>query len=559
MIKTSEDMQAALELLTADTEIEFSGAKRAMDSQEFNAILYQIETDLNKLYENIRLLNDVYDYSKNYIVTSVEERRQKFIEKLKVIEQLTDSYRDKSYVTQLVPFQVNQEHVTNRSGQKVPVMQINSGSLEMNSATVHAATIDTVFQKTSNGQYSCTAESLSKGEPSRSIYESEEPIDQGVQEEYEVRFKQPTSFNYIDIDTVGCDLKKVQAINTEGEVVGMETVGAFLKPMELSGIRFRIQDKDFRPMLAPDYMLSTTKTLTVTKDGHRGNAATLEKDEQQLRSLKQLANLGVYRGKYAKWSNAVDKVAQQNALNDENAVESYSSSIESRDFDADSIRLPDGSVLETLSETGYRYTPSNEVAVENVAYDGKYVTESKPSLNSVASESRYYVYQYELGIDRITVEQREMQKESGYVSDPVIVKDCSYIELSSVEVGNNPVEYYILDGIREIPLLPVEKTQVEHEELLYQMNTRFAVSDSFPVTIYEDDIETNLLLSDKDSFDYAEHDYTVSYTPAAPYQYVPQNQTIRVKILQKKATLPTTIKAVSIRKHGGGVDWTILD
>ena len=70
-------MQAALELLTADTEIEFSGAKRAMDSQEFNAILYQIETDLNKLYENIRLLNDVYDYSKNYIVTSVEERRQK--------------------------------------------------------------------------------------------------------------------------------------------------------------------------------------------------------------------------------------------------------------------------------------------------------------------------------------------------------------------------------------------------------------------------------------------------------------------------------------------------
>lgn len=555
MIKTSEDLQTVLEELSADKEISFSGLGRTMNSSDFNTIMYQIETDLNELYEKIRLLNDMAEYTREYVIKQVEEKRAQFVEKLKIIEQLTDSYRDKSYVTHMVPFTVNQTQVRNRAGKIVAPLNINSGKLEMGGTVSSEAKLKTVFLNTSDGCTSATSELLLDGKQSRSSYLMDEPVSGGVTESYTVHFESPTSVNYIDIDTVNCEVKNLKGINASGSTVNIDAAASFMSAKELEGISFDLVSKDYQNAIIANNA-SNTQSLMIQTGEHRGNAATFNKDESKLSDAEKLNQMGIYRGSYASWVESATSVDNQNTLADSTTVTSYSSSSENRDLDSDAITLADGSVLESFSGTGYQYTPSSEVKSEELVVAGGYVTEDKPSLSQAATEAYKYGYQYLFGIDTIKVQQKAMAEECGYQSDTIKLGAHSYIELSVDKTGDNLVEYYILDGTKEVPILPLEEDRIIKEPLYYQVDTRFAVNYDESVIIYKDDAETSLALSDVDSFDYAAHSYAISYTPANPYRYFPENDKIAVKVIQKKSEVPTTINSISIRKHGGDLYWT---
>ena len=117
----------------------------------------------------------------------------------------------------------------------------------------------------------------------------------------------------------------------------------------------------------------------------------------------------------------------------------------------------------------------------------------------------------------------------------------------------------IVDGIKETPILPMEKERVEREKLLYQTMTRFTPNYEEDITVYCDGAVTSLSLEDMGSMDFNAHTYEVSYTPINAYTYHPENEKVQIKILQRKINkLPTTIQAVSLRVHGGELDWTML-
>ena len=557
MIKTSEDLQAVVSELSEEKQIEFSGVNRTMDSSEFNGIMYQIESDLNDLYEKIRLLNDMAEYTRSYVIKNVEERRAKFVEKLKVIEQLTDSYRDKSYVTHLVPFIANQTQVRNREGKVVEPLALNSGRLEMNGTTAAKADIESMFLSTADGCCTSTADLMAKGRPCRSTYLVDEPIVGGIKESYEVRFKLPLKINYIDIDSTNCDIENIQVLNKAGSPIRVDLASSFIKETEVEGLKFDTVSKDYQNALL-DSNKSNTKTLTVRTGEHRDNKSMFKEDEKTLSDLEKLSQMSIYRGNYATWLEGAEAVEKKNALSQATTVKGYSSRTELRDFDNSAIALPDGSMLEPFSDTGYRYTPSGNVYAEDLVAAGGYETEKTPAFTKEATRAAKNGFKYTFGLDAIKVQQKAMYKECGYQSETISLGECSYIELSADENGSNPVEYYIIDGTKEVPILPVEKTKVVHEPLVYQLGTRFAVDPDSDVKIYQDGVETNLLLSDADSFDYAGHSYTVSYTPIDAHKYFPKNKEVQVKIIQKKSELPTTINTVSIRKHGGEMYWTIL-
>ena len=136
---------------------------------------------------------------------------KQFVEKLKIVEKLTDSFRDKDYVTQVMPMTDNQEVVKNREGKTVPHMNYNSGKLEMGGSVVSNASIHSVFRKTEHGCALFNIDALQEGKPYRTSFYSDEPIVGGVKETMEVTFKDALTANYIDIDTVNSDIKNVPA------------------------------------------------------------------------------------------------------------------------------------------------------------------------------------------------------------------------------------------------------------------------------------------------------------------------------------------------------------
>ena len=157
MIKTSADFQAALAELSKAPDVTFSGVDRKMRASTYNDTMNKIEGELDSLYEDIRVFNDVTDFCEGYVIKNVKERRERFLEKLKVIEDLSDSFRDTSYVAQLVPLLQNQRPVKNRMGEDVPRMRLNKGCLEMDGGVAETATLASVFQVNKDGCFRNTA------------------------------------------------------------------------------------------------------------------------------------------------------------------------------------------------------------------------------------------------------------------------------------------------------------------------------------------------------------------------------------------------------------------
>ena len=529
-----------------------------MDSDEFNSTMKQIEYDLDALYENIRMLNDVADYCRNYIVNSVEEKRAKFIEQLKIIEQLTDSYQDKSYITQMVPFLTNQEIITNRQGESVKAMSINSGTLEMAGKKVEEAVIQSAVRITSHGSTKSTPENLALNKPSRSTYLMDEPIPGGVEEEYEVRFKSPVNANYIDINVSNCEVTDLCAINDTDENIPVDIIGAFIAAKDIQGIRFKLNSKEYVNSINPN-AYSNTKTLLPAVNGYRSNKQDFVKDEDHLSDAEKLNRMNLYRGNYAIWAEEAAAVERKNALSAEQTVMNYSTANGGREFDGSTITLPDGSLLEEFASTGYQYTPSGEVKAEELIVNGNYEASPAPTFSEVASGVAKHGYAYSFGIDSMAVQKRSIYDECGFVSALIDIGPCSYIEIAVIEAGENPVEYYIADGTKVVPALPIGVKKINGELLHYGLDTRFAIDKSKDITIYKDGKETDSAIEDKDLFDFSAHTYTISYTTTSSSKYFPDNEKIQIKVLQRASSLPTTIQAISINKHGGEAEWTILD
>lgn len=141
------------------------------------------------------------------------------------------------------------------------------------------------------------------------------------------------------------------------------------------------------------------------------------------------------------------------------------------------------------------------------------------------------------------------------------MSSCSYIKLSVIsnqDISN--IEFYIIDGIKEYPILPIETERVK-EKLFYNLDTRFTIDKTKEIIIYKNNEATSLSLDDINSLDFNSNVYTIEYTPAIQHQiYNPTQDNIKVKLIQRiynDNDIPANIIAMTILKYGGSKIWNI--
>lgn len=339
----------------------------------------------------------------------------------------------------------------------------------------------------------------------------------------------------------------------------MKCAGAYTEDQKLSGMRLRLVCKAYEDTVLPRSG-AEIRSFTARKSKPYGNKHNFSEDETKLAHRQKVLQTGLYRGRYATWSNDKEKTDNANRLSGAEVITEFRALSDNREFDDTYIELSDGSVVEALSSTGYQYTPSSQVKKTDVVIGGNYPSMQVPDFRLEPSTRLANGYAYRFGIDGITVQHWRQYEECGFVSNPVNIGTCSFIELEVETSGSQDVEFYILDGDKETPILPVGEDRVEKERLCYQMPLRFVADENEGMTIFKDGVATDASMADRDGFDYAHHVYEIAYTPSkTSHRYFPKNRTVQVKVLQRSASLPATIKSVAIRKHGGGLDWTTLD
>lgn len=200
--------------------------------------------------------------------------------------------------------------------------------------------------------------------------------------------------------------------------------------------------------------------------------------------------------------------------------------------------------------------------------DGKVTTKTYKAAPEKTTTITKYIYVF--GIDNIVIGLLDFNKDCYFTSETINtgkLQDGDYLQLHVVDnTGEfSSIEYYIVDGDMEIPVLPVSDKLVYNEKVFPEEDLRFEVDDDLfslgIINVKRDGMGIDTTYDDiKNQYDAK---YCVSYQPKNDcYNYTPINDSIKVKAIMRiyGSTIDTIpyIKSINVRKYGGTTLWTKL-
>lgn len=231
-----------------------------------------------------------------------------------------------------------------------------------------------------------------------------------------------------------------------------------------------------------------------------------------------------------------------------------------------------------IKQLEYPNTTSEEIN-DKITYDSiikkiEYDSSTKQSNTIVYNKDTgntetLVMYVYNFGLDLFEINRVVLYEDNYFLSEPInigILNDDEYLQLYvNDNIGQySDIEYYIVDGDKDIPIIPIGIDYISNEKIFPETDLRFMVSDDiesyFDKIIKKDGIELPISLEDA-KLKYNGR-YCISYTPIIENTYTPLNSTVRIKAILRTFgdtydTIPY-INYINIRKFGGNALWTNL-
>lgn len=206
---------------------------------------------------------------------------------------------------------------------------------------------------------------------------------------------------------------------------------------------------------------------------------------------------------------------------------------------------------------GYYYNQEDNTTLKSSTRTEEYILKENPIDTDYIEKSRYM-----FGFKNLKFANVKYDYTAGIISDYIDLDQYNYITISdSNELSlDYSIEYSILDGSLEIPILPEDQTKT-FEKLFYNIDPRFVLIDT-PV-LYQYDKNSKTLTEIERNYtelsfdDFSNYDYYIEYTPGGEtHKYIPENNNIRIKIIYRNLTDNNLyISSVVLKKYGGGPDW----
>lgn len=222
-----------------------SGMGEGLSSSEYNSNMSIIELRLNVLYQKIKYMQELVDYTKNYVISEIKNRNEEFKEKLKIISEVTDIYRDQSSVAQIVYLTQCSEQITDRDGSIVKPMVISDKKLVPPGNTVSSLRINSVVNNSSAIKYSSNYENLKNGESGSAIYLSDNIMAGGLDENVNIQFDEGSSINYIDIPVINGDIATYEITYTNDSKKEITPLDKYIEAADIKEILIKIKSRNY--------------------------------------------------------------------------------------------------------------------------------------------------------------------------------------------------------------------------------------------------------------------------------------------------------------------------
>lgn len=223
-------------------------------------------------------------------------------------------------------------------------------------------------------------------------------------------------------------------------------------------------------------------------------------------------------------------------------------------------------VWNKIKDFEYRYVLDANTKLEMEEVIAK-VSGSKVDVyqNNISNKSDIVeknMYTYMFGIESITIKHIEQETDSCFISESINIGELAsgeYIQLHTEDVLTDTatVEYSLLDGDIELPILPVGKEIIKNEKLFAALPLRFLKDTTELFVIKKDGMISDISIDDAKLQVLSR--FSIDYYPKSKINYTPINSNIRVKaIIRKfdKGIDTSYIRHIKIRKYGGDTPWT---
>ncbi len=550
-----------------------------MDSGIFNYSMRAIEEQLNSLYEKIRLLEDVRDYTKEYVLRSIQEKEALFKEKLKIIEDVSDQYRDTDSIAYNVPFLYNSMTIKDRDGSNVPAMNIISGVLQQSGSVVTDAVISNISHTSSHVCYNNSYNNLLAKDAGRSCYVLDEPVYGGLKEEVSIIFDRSYNCNILNIALSNCSVENYTLIPSGKEVNAQ--INTYIDRQSITDIKLNL--------LCDKYQLNNIQELNekqdsfdlLKHDSYKAKSSMILKDmsieNQSKKTIQNGKNFNIASSQYAEDKASVDKrnmLLAESGKSLTGASVTYKYNRSGQPIDDTQINMNnEAGIIENYGDMGFRYTPPEQITKNIKDVYGPYRVasvnniEANPDMTeftqdtlagtdtAVKTKTAYY-----FGIDSIDIQDVVCDTVSGYISPIINIGTSSYIELSvTADKDISGLEFYILEDKNEYGIVPIEIEQIIDEKLFWNTDPRFTIVGDIQAIKKNGSYITESIDS-IDAEEYENNTFSITYVPAKQsYLYYPTKENIRVKVLQRcdNNNIPVTINSITVLKHGGDKLWNI--
>lgn len=245
MIASIEELNNAIEDIETENEVYPAVLEDKMDASAFNSSCAAIEDQLNQLYEKIRLIEDVDNFTRRYVTEQIKEKEDKLRKSLKIIEQDTDLVEDKASTLIEVPLGASNQTLTDRDGSPLTAMTLRDGELEAACDVMAQASVSLVTMESNTSCYNNSYQNLVKGEAGISTYSLKEAPPEGIRETVTLYLEEPTECNYAGFDITNCTAEKCYVMDKDHVRTEISSTGGFFPKQEISGIVLELSCKTY--------------------------------------------------------------------------------------------------------------------------------------------------------------------------------------------------------------------------------------------------------------------------------------------------------------------------
>ncbi len=501
MIKDSIDFDYAIGKLTSFLEPKMQYQEIYLDSNKMNTSFEEIEATLNALYEKTRYLEDAIQYARVFLDTKIKNFNEEMDAIIKELDSTLNMSKNLAYLSYNVPLKENDIYQNDRD--------VNQDKLSPLILKDKALTLG---------------------------YESDNDI--------------PFSSVYTVSDSIAFDStinntvasKSYKAIFLEEKLVkdGLtETMVVYFKqPVTINVL---------------DFVTSNCSIKNIRFgliNGIEENASDYNIEMNNVARTCIYVKFDMVCTNYNTVIYEVDKSKMSDNL--WNDLKEY--------------ELAKVTNLDKINKLNAEYiisrTVTNKITGEN----------SKEKFSTTANKEvgNLVMYSYIFGLDKLNFKFAKLNNTGYFLSDYINLgkmtnKEYITLNVSDVRDENSAIEYSILDGNIEIPILPVGVDIVENEPILPGGQLRFMRDPNTQSPNYMKEIikkDGQLVdISFDDAVNMNDGQYTITYKPNIDYHKIQGilNESVRVKCYIR--SFGTNIKNISyvdmitIRKYGEDALW----